>query len=43
MSDKAGYPPPDTDSAPPDRFPMDADLTVYWPMVRPEWEEARDG
>jgi hypothetical protein len=23
------------------RFAMDADLTVYWPTVRPEWQEPR--
>lgn len=23
-------------------FAMDADLTVYWPYVRPCWEESRD-
>lgn len=27
------------DSKPGDMFAMDADLTVYWPAVRPCWEE----
>lgn len=33
-------PPGTLDSAPGDRFPMDADVTVYWPSVRMVWEES---
>lgn len=34
-------PPGTWDSAPGDQFAMDADLTLYWPRVRPCWEESR--
>lgn len=33
------YPPGTWDSKPGDMFAMDADLTLYWPTVRPCWEE----
>lgn len=26
-------------SEPGDLFPLDADVTIYWPRVRPVWEE----
>lgn len=29
------------EGAPGDLYPMDADLTLYWPLVRPAWEEER--
>ena len=29
----------DDNGRPGDRYAMDADLTLYWPTVRPEWEE----
>lgn len=34
------YHPPGTwDSQPGDMFALDADVTIYWPTVRPCWEE----
>jgi len=29
----------DDKGKPDDRYAMDADLTIHWPTVRPEWEE----
>lgn len=34
-----GVPPGTWDSKPGDTFALDADVTLYWPVVRPCWEE----
>ncbi len=31
------------DSKPGDQFSLDADVTMYWPWVRPCWEERHAG
>lgn len=36
-----GHQPWYDEGRPGDVYPMDADLDLYWPLVRPAWEEER--